>query len=463
MRVTFGGFRWRSARMGWRRKQRVRTALVAGVLLLALVVVLSMCDTADPDKATEDHRPVRPVRFGAPPAYDATRGWDVRGVTDTYAVARTIGSVAVLEDAGKNRMALRALDVTSGQTRWKGPAFGAGSGSWTRPRLLEVAKGGREFFVVWSYGDIGTSVLDDRETVVALDIYDAAYGTRRHVEVPWNQPPDVAGGPDILIGRGSDHAAVMDPTDGKVTKVPAKKLGYPKGCAQCHHDPEIRGITAHGLLVRGGKDFWVRGGWHGRRKAPKGTDPGSGLPTSVSEDRVLVRWRKKAGSKHAADKETWAVHDTKSGKVLASADCHRPGIEPGRFPEMTFSFSGRYVVAGPLALDLEKHKGHCYDESDRSTPGVAGGVDVDPNDPAADHGPRPLTLTAVTDAGIAYGKTTSDDAASRPLEVTLATTAARALRPTVHLPGVDVGGYGIFPYTDKEDVRHLVGRPHRTE
>ncbi|WP_255946213.1 hypothetical protein [Streptomyces odontomachi] len=452
--------------MGWRRQQMVRSALVGGTLLLVLIVMLSMCGTTPSDSTgADDHGSGPRPRFAVPAGYDTAHGWDAHQVSDAFAVAPTTGSIAALEGAGRDRIRLRALDVTTGRTRWTGEARKAPSDSWTHPRLLEVAKGGREFFVVWSYGDVSTSVLGGAEKVVALDVYDAAYGTRRHVEVPWNEPPDVAGGgPGILIGRGGDHAAVVDPTDGAATKIAAKDLKYPKGCTDCRRNTEIRGLTTHGLVVRGARQFWVRGGFYGRRVAPKGTDPASGVPTSVAADRVLVKWRKKHGSKGADDLETWAVHDAATGKVLASADCHRPAIEPGRHPEMTSSFSGRYLVAGSLAFDLKEHKGHCYDESDQPGPGAPGdAAAADPDDPAADHGPRPLTLTTVTDDGIAYGTTAAHSAGGgRPQEVTLATATAEALTPTAHLPAVDVGGYGIFPYTDSADVDHLVGHPRHS-
>ncbi len=467
VRVTFDG-RWRrGGTLQWRRQRIVRTALVAAALVLTLIVVLSMCGTTSPGSAAADHAgPKTPVHphFAVPSAYDGTHGWDVAEVSDAYAVAQTTGSIAALEDAGRGRIRLRAVDVTSGSTRWAGKAWQQAADSWTRPRLLTVAADGREFFVVWSYGDISTGAVNGADTVVALDIYDAAYGTRRHVTVPWATAPDVAGGgSSVLIGRGSDHAALVDPVTGTVTRIAAKDLKYPKGCAACHDDTEIRGLTSHGLLVRAAKDFWVRGGWYGRTHAPKGADPASGVPVSITADRVLVKWHKKSGSKDAADLETWAVHDAATGKVLASADCHRPAIEPGRYPEMALSFSGRYAVAGPLALDLQEHKAHCYDESDRpeaDTPDDA--VTVDPDDPAADRGPRPLTLTTVTDEGTAYGTTALHGAGTgRPLEVSLATATARALTPTVRLPLADLGGYGIFPYTDTRDVQHLVGRPRR--
>ncbi|GHH85172.1 hypothetical protein GCM10018793_52130 [Streptomyces sulfonofaciens] len=472
--MTFDWRRRRPVVLRSRRERIVRGTLLTGVVVLALLAVLSMVgtsapkDTAGRTAATGPRHP----RLLVPAGYDTSRGWDVSGVSDEYVVAENTGSVAVLEEAGQGRFQVRALDVTSGRTRWTGDPVRPLSRSWARPRLLTVSEGSREYFVTWSYGDIGQSVLGGPRTVVSLDIYDAAYGTRQHVYVPWPEAPDVtAGGPGILIGRGSDHAAVVDPADGKVSTTAAKDLKYPRGCGSCHRDTDIRGLTSHGLIVRGAKEFWVRGGWYGRRTAPKGTDPASGVPASVSTDRVLVKWRRKPGGKKAGDFETWAVHDAATGKVLASADCHRPAVDPGRYPEMVFSFSGRYVVAGALVFDLADHKGYCFDkESDGTTQGAVPGEpspDVQPDDPAADKAPRPLTLIAVTDQGTAYGTTgmhTAADARSglgKPLRVSLSTAVPELLVPTVHLPAADLGGYGLFPYTDSKGVQHLIGYPRR--
>ncbi|WP_212911425.1 hypothetical protein [Streptomyces sp. TS71-3] len=450
----------------------MRGSLLSGAVVLGMIAVLSMCGTSAPGDAVGDERPERPphLDFPVPEGYDTGSGWDVSGVSEEYALAERTGSVAVLDAAGQGASRVRAIDVTSGRARWTSAPVKPVARSWDRPQLLTVAEGRREFFVAWSYGDASTSVLGGARTAVSLDIYDAAYGTHRHLDVPWSEAADVTGGgPGILIGRGGDHAAVVDPATGEVSTTSAPDLKYPRGCAACRRDTDIRGLTSDGLLVKGAGEFWVRGGWYGRRTAPKGTDPASGVPVSVTADRVLVRWSRKPGGKDADRFETWAVHDARSGKVLASADCHRPAVDPGRYPELSFSFSGRYAVAGALAFDLTDHKGYCFDKESGSTGGgtsVAPAPDAaDPGDPAVDKAPRPLTLVTVTDQGVAYGTTgvhTAADArsgAGRPLHITVGTPVPQLLAPTTHLPAADLGGYGLFPGTDTKDVRHLLGYP----
>lgn len=428
----------------------MRAALGVGLAVLATVGLLStLGGSAGKDTGTPagDETVKRP-RFEVPATYDNRTGWDIPGVSPEYAIAETTGTVAYLADAGDGRFRVRAVDVASGKPRWTGPAWAPASVSGTRPGLLSLAKGGRQFFATWSFGDVDNSVLSRPDRVVYLDVYDAAYGTRRHLEIPWTEAPDVtAGGPGILIGRGSDHPAVVDPVTGEVTRTAAKDLKYPKGCASCHRDTEVRGLTDQGMLVRGDKGFWVRGAWYSGKVAPKGTDAASGVPTSVNADRVLAKWSKKSGSKGAKDLETWAVHDAATGKVLATVDCHQPAIEPGQYPEMAVSFSGRFLVAGPVAFDLDAKKGHCFEDEKTA---------------------RPLTLVSVTDDGMAYGATGSrsiaDVLAGRggPVEASLLTGVTVRLAPTAIIPVADLGGFGVFDYTDGRDVQHIVGYPRRS-
>ncbi|MFF2650095.1 hypothetical protein [Streptomyces sp. NPDC058045] len=429
----------------------VRTALGVGVLVLAMLGVLATCGGKKGQQSVREGSPVS--RFAAPAGYDNGRGWDLSPVGDQYTLAREAGVLAFLTPADDGRFTVHAAALDDGRARWTSPPFTPLTGDDSAPRLFTVTTGARQFFVTWTYGTVqkGSSV-NDTERVVSLDVYEALHGTRRHLDVPWPQAPDVTGsGPGILIGRGSADTAVVDPTDGSVTRTSAKELKYPGGCADCRKQTEVRGLANKGLLVRGDHGFWLRGGWYSRGHAPKGTRAESGVPTSVTGDRVLAKWARQPASKQWREKsggaaepmETWAVHDAATGKVLATTDCRKPAIEPGQYPELVTSPSGRYLVSGYVAFDLKTHRGHCFD-------GGSG---------------QPLTLVSVADDGTAYAATgvrDPDDALGgrgRPVQVSLENAEATPLAPATHVPFADIRGQGLFDYSDNKDVRHLVAYP----
>ncbi|MGW7369367.1 hypothetical protein ACWGI8_39595, partial [Streptomyces sp. NPDC054841] len=229
---------------------------------------------------------------------------------------------------------------------------------------------------------------------------------------------------------------------GEVSLTAPKELRHPKGCATCRQLTEVRGLTAKGLLVSGAREFWVRGGWFSRNIAPAGADRAYGTPTSLTAGRLLVRWRKAKGTKGADTHDIWAVHDATTGKPLVKTECHKPAIEPGEYPQAVGSPDGRYLVAGSLAFDLEERTGRCFEEED---------------------GTRPLTLTTVTDDGVAYGAMNTRSPAEAlagggaPYEVDLATWVPEALSRNVRLPDGEASEVGLFRWTDTKDRLHLIG------
>ncbi|GAA2928758.1 hypothetical protein [Streptomyces enissocaesilis] len=428
----------------------VRVALVAGVIALALLLLPAACGGGGGGGDRTDERrkagPVEPARKSAagpvtrlavPAAYTNRRGWEVTGASAEYAVAVGAGRVGYLERVSAARFRLRAVDAASGRTRWAGEAWRPLSDPARFPRLLSVAKDGREFFVTWSYGRVGEDALTAADMIVALDVYDAESGARRRVELPWAGAPAVNGsGPGILVSDGGADSAVVDPVTGRVARLAPKDLRYPKGCADCRTQTQVRAVTEKGVLVSGRRGFWVREGWHSRKAAPAGTDAASGVPTSVAGGRILARWQKKRGGAGAADHDVWAVHDAATGKALAKAECRRPAIEPGKYPQAAVAPEGRYMVAGSLGFDLETGSGHCFEEAD---------------------GTKPLSLTAVTDTGIAYGTT----ATRTPVEADLTTSEPTALPANVHVPAVEVAGTALFSWTDRKDRPHLIAYARR--
>ncbi|MGW6458530.1 hypothetical protein ACWF94_21885 [Streptomyces sp. NPDC055078] len=420
----------------------------------------------DKPRPTDAHTSDPPPRIAVPAAYTARPRWEIPDTSAAYAVAHRAGRVGYLERVPGNRFRLRTLDAATGRRGWSGrpwrpPTDGSAARSPERsaqpsapgsatpfPRLLSVAKDGREYFVAWSSGTAaGADSLTTGGGFIVLDVYDAGNGSRKRVEIPWAGAPTVSGaGPGVLVGDGRTRSAVLDPASGEVTQLPETALAHPKGCAPCHRLTEVRGLTTKGLLLSGESGFWVRGGWSSRDVAPSGTDRASGVPTSVAPGLLLAKWRPAKGRKDARTHEIWAVHDTASGKPLVQTRCHTPAIEPGEYPRAALSPKSGYLVAGNLAFDLTARKAHCFEQPD---------------------GSRPLTLTTVTDAGVAYGATNVRSApealagGGSPFELDLNRAVPQPLPPQVRLPGTESAGVGIFTWTDSRDRLHVLGHPRR--
>ncbi|MFJ1600738.1 hypothetical protein [Streptomyces sp. NPDC088261] len=455
------------------RQRALRLSLLAGAIVVAFVVLLAAYRDGARENGIEakgaraDRKPgagsAAPLaRLTVPPAYDPAHGWEIAGAPPTDAPANALpyalaGSgtatrLAHLESAGGNRFRLRTLDPASGKRGWDGaptrPLFAPG----LAPRLLNVtAADGRAYFVTWSYGklDATAPAPAPSDTIVSLDVYDAATGARHRVEVPWPAAPVVTtAGSRVLISDGKATGAVVDPATGAVSRVEPGALGRPKGCRECGRLTELRAVTEQGVLVGGAAEFWVRGGWFSRTVAPTGTAPASGVLSSVAPGRILARWQGRKGAKDTATHETWAVHDLTTGKVLARTRCRRPALAPVDAPQPALSPTGRYLIAGRLAFDLATRKGHCFEEAD---------------------GTGPLTLTAVTNEGTAYGaalaRSVTDALAGGGSPVVVDLTAGEpepvALAPNVRLPGGSTAGMGLFPWTDARDRPHLTAYPLR--
>ncbi|GAA3489763.1 hypothetical protein [Streptomyces cremeus] len=442
----------------------VRAALVAGAAVLALLLLLAMCGGQGKGKDGEGAggdgarkaggtasagprgtAPAAPPRLAVPAAYDTGRGWRITGGSDQYAIAQEPALVAHVERSGAENFLVRAYDARTGRQAWAGRPWRPLSGSAHFPRLLSLQDGDDRFFVTWSYGKVsGPDALSTGDSVVALDVYDARDGAQRHVDLPWQGVPVVsATGPDVLVTDGAATATTVDPRTGRASALTPGDLAPPKGCKNCRSKTEVRGLTAKGLLVSGSTEFWVRGGWYSAEVAPRDTAPASGVPTSLTASgRVLAKWQKKERDGW----ERWAVHDAATGKVLATADCRRPAIEPGAHPQAVTSPSGDYLVAGNLAFDLRQpapkgaRTGHCLQERE---------------------GVKPVTLVSVTDDGTAYGTTGASAAGGTPVQLPLATATPAALPDTTLLPLAEVANIALFRTTDRQDRPQLFGHPRR--
>lgn len=432
------------------RQRVVRLALVGGLLVLALLLLLATCGGGG---KKDDGKPKKPVRkstgpatqLTVPAAYTTRRGWELVDTSPDYAISRTTGRLAYLVRTAEGEYRLRTIDSETGRAGWSGDAWRPPAGTHF-PKLFTVTTDDQEYFVTWSYGKVGQDAPAPADRIVSLDVYTVEDGGRQRVEVPWATAPTVTGtGPGIVIGDGGATSVVVDPATGRITRVPAKALKYPKGCASCRQLTEVRGLTSKGLLVSGAREFWVQGGWFSRNVAPKGADRQSGVPTSVAPGVVLVKWQPAKGSKLAATHDLWTVHDTETGKALVSVRCHKPAIAPGQYPQAVVSPSGGYLVAGNLAFDLEAGKGFCFEDTE---------------------GSRTLALASVTDDGTAYGATSVRNAADAlagggfPVEAELSTGSTELLSPNARMPGAEgAEGVGLFRWTDDKDRLHLIGYP----
>ena len=79
-----------------------------------------------------------------------------------------------------------------------------------------MSKGDRQYFVAWSYGSTAGEGLNSTGTFVSLDIYDAADGDRRRVEVPWSDAPIITGSATLPAGANATLIAHLQ-ADGAPT------------------------------------------------------------------------------------------------------------------------------------------------------------------------------------------------------------------------------------------------------
>lgn len=442
------------------RRRLLRLGLTGVAFALAALLVFAVFgDGGARREAPSAERPgasgepvAAPVtRLPVPSGYANDRGWEVAGASPQIAVARTAGLVAYLERVSDDEFRLRTVVAASGKPGWRGEPFQPADRT-RYPGLLALTRGERQYFVAWSYGKVaGDALTRAAQPIVSLDLYDALDGTRQRAELPWPDAPTVtAAGPSVVVTDGRARTALVDPVTGAVARVPAASLGHPKGCAGCRRSTEVLGQTPKGLLVGGAREFWVSGGWFSRDRAPAGADARSGVATALAPRQVLARWHKARGAKRGATHDIWAVHDSVSGRVVATAECHKPAIAPGEYPEAVLSPDGRFLVAGNLAFDLARKKGFCFENED---------------------GTQPLTLTTVSDAGLAHGARAARNAADAlagggaPVAVDLtepgpagtgAAPEATALPANVRLPGVVLPGTALFRWTDPRGRERLI-------
>lgn len=170
-----------------KRQKIVRVSLIAGVLILVMLLVLASCggskDETKPEKPVVNTGP--DTQLNVPDGYNTRRGWEISDVSPQYAVASAAGLVAYLARIDESRYQLRTQNAVTGKAGWSGEAWRPLAPVDRYPRLLSLTKGDKQYFVTWSYGRLGEYALASADSLISLDVYDAATGEQRRVEVPW--------------------------------------------------------------------------------------------------------------------------------------------------------------------------------------------------------------------------------------------------------------------------------------
>ncbi|MFI8081942.1 hypothetical protein ACIF6L_14260 [Kitasatospora sp. NPDC086009] len=367
-----------------------------------------------------------------PAAYGTTARWQLSAQQAvSYGVLPKAGLVVTLSGTDQTYL-LTAREAGAGKVRWVSKPV-KGLGEAYAPRLMVVSAGGKEFVVLWSTGKSGGDALTKAQQIYSIDVF-AADGSgqdavpAQHLEIPMpsggrHEVLDGGGG-KLLLDSVTDKVTVVDAATGAQQTVEPKSLTAPTGCLQCNGP--VVAMTGKGPVVSNSLDatrFWSPAGWDNTTVAPPEADPAQAAVWPVAGGQLLARWQEKDQGSH----NVWAVLDGESGQVKASVLCDKPLIGTGGAPASALSPNGRYLVSEHLAFDLTAKKGYCFEETKSS---------------------KPLTFTAVTDDGTAYGTSlTKDggiDGSKAPVQLSLATGTAQALDGVDGVPVADLAGVGVF-------------------
>ncbi|MDQ0943922.1 hypothetical protein [Streptomyces sp. V1I1] len=108
------------------RQRVVRVSLVAGVIVLALLLLLSMCGGGEGGRAADDkprklsrHSAAPLTRLPVPSAYDTSQGLEISNAeisnaSPQYAIAQDSGRIGYLERVDDERFRLRTLNAATG-------------------------------------------------------------------------------------------------------------------------------------------------------------------------------------------------------------------------------------------------------------------------------------------------------------------------------------------------------------
>ncbi|HVV11832.1 hypothetical protein, partial [Amycolatopsis sp.] len=285
-------------------------------------VSLAACSSgAGPQPAPESTVAATVSPEAVPAAFDNTKGWMVEGSESTEfdypAFAPQAGLILLLANKSDSAQ-VEARDAKTGATRWTGSPVPE-----TDARLFVTNENGKEYAVV-----VG------KTHAYVYDVASAGGSVAAQRDFASPEANDVAAQRDgrVLVDYAGG-TAVLDAASGQVAR----------------YEQKVVAASANGPVVQGHGAFSVPGGWSSADAVPAGATTGDvkaiGSPDGSS---LVAEWPSPAG-------EIWAVHDMRSGQVLASVPCRG---EDSATPAV--SVDGRYLIAGPVAFDLQAKKGFCF-------------------------------------------------------------------------------------------------------
>ncbi|MFG7946136.1 MULTISPECIES: hypothetical protein [Streptomyces] len=476
----------------------MRIARAAACALLTIATAAG-CASSGSESDTKAGAPEAPgsdkavAKLSVPSAYDRARGWDetLHWVPQTVTTLPATGAprtqgVAMMYAASEG-YTLKMRSVNDGAVQWT-------SEPWNPPAQLEgaegdpqsgeaaeipdvttVTQGGHEYVVAYAHGMRGKSELREGTEVVRLALYPAdASGSSvkpvRQIDVPVSA--DVgevtvnAQGGRLLVawGQGGPYpqwSAAVDVTTGKVTpyKDADKLLPQCEKATMCDGS-RVMAATADGPLVEmGDGGFGMPGHWFSNQVRPDGVSQRTGFMNQwngavygVTDGRLLAEW--KTGGEYSDESSVWSVHNIRTGALQAGMACQYDGghhnvtddSSDREYPVVT-SPNGRYLAAGPIAFDLKRKKGTCFEgNGDRKT----------------------IAIGSIRNDGTAYGAVIEDGnkpptGEEKPViaQVNLGTAGSRpkALGVGTEVPVIDLLGHGVFLTRDKDknlrvSVRH---------
>ncbi|MFD8201282.1 hypothetical protein [Streptomyces sp. NPDC059701] len=431
-------------------EQLRRTAIGA----VAVVAALSLAACGGSDDGGTDGEPTsgqstsggtgaeQPV----PPAFDGAEGWTIQAEDggdepDRPVIAPGAGLVLVRTNAADQKSTrVVAHDARTGKVRWSSapmdrPTPGDGRDN-IDVRVFVTSKDGKEYAVLAATGTEGGDGVNKASAVTRLAAYPTDSTGEQVAPVKETTLPGLASeGYGVLSDGGlamvtlGRETAVVDVLSGSTTLHDGESpvLKAPKPCERsfgsCDESAEIVGQTQAGPLVEGDQAFWS-GGWFSGDVVPAGAAAEEGWAEvsvyGTPGGQVVAAWPKRGGS---GDDRIWAVHDGRTGAVLASVECGAPGND-GPVPFQ--SAGGRYVVAGLAVLDTQGGRGNCFRATDAR---------------------NRIEVVSVDDDGTAYGKAVKTDGVGSvdvPVSVDLAADKATPLPEGTLLPDLVGARAAVF-------------------
>lgn len=427
--------------------KRSAIALTTSVLVLAVAACGSSAEGTGAGRPAPVSGSAPVPQVSVPEGFDNTRGWAIREGADGTRFARPVmapraGLVVVRGTTHDGRTShVAAHDAETGTVRWTGGPVPRPEGKVDALPFV-VNDGDDEYVVLATSGtEGGDNGLDKASDVTRLHVYDADssgddVAARHEITVPHTASGYELGSDGTFLVRYRNGATVVNVGTGETTPYDGdERIQAPRECGQligsCNDRAHVVGVTVNGPLVQGTEAFWVPGGWFSDDVVPPGASPREGSATvevagSPDGESVVAAWPVREGI--SGTQRVWAVHDGRTGEVVASVTCEQRGDGYGNPVDVrpALSDNGRYLIFDLVGFDLETGEGRCFGETDTR---------------------REIQLTSVADDGTAFG-----DTGDTPVAVSLTTAEARPLGEKTVVPSLIGAGVGVFSEDDGDDL-----------